>query len=83
LVSIIGRDLSSFDMNPLIIIHLWKEDIININTWLLQNFLEVKRIQSKVAQGQKVTENPNYILLDNYKVENIFRSSFDLLRLPI
>lgn len=49
-------------------------NIISTTTWLLQNFLERKRVESKAAQGQKVTFN--LALFDNLKVEDIFRSSY-------
>jgi hypothetical protein len=45
-------------------------NIISITTWLLQNFLERKRVESKAAPGQEVTFNS--VLLDNFKVEDIF-----------
>ncbi len=49
-------------------------NIISTTTWLLQNFLERKRVESKAVQGQKVTFN--LALFDNLKVEDIFRSSY-------
>lgn len=49
-------------------------NIISTTTWLLQNFLERKRVESKAAQGQKVTFN--LALFDNLRVEDIFRSSY-------
>jgi hypothetical protein len=42
-------------------------NIISITTWLLQNFFEKKRVESKAAPGQEVTFNS--VLLDNFKVE--------------
>ena len=48
--------------------------IISITTWLLQNFLERKRVESKATPGQEVTFNS--ILLDNFKVEDIFRLGY-------
>jgi hypothetical protein len=49
-------------------------NIISTTTRLLQNFMERKRVESKAAQGQKVTFN--LALFDNLKVEDIFRSSY-------
>jgi hypothetical protein len=49
-------------------------NIISTTTWLLQNFLERKRVESKAVQGQKVTFN--LALFDNLKVEDIFRSGY-------
>jgi hypothetical protein len=49
-------------------------NIISITTWLLQNFLERKRVESKAAPGQEVTFNS--VLLDNFKVEDIFRLGY-------
>jgi hypothetical protein len=49
-------------------------NIIHTTTWLLQNFLERKRVESKAVHGQKVTFN--LALFDNLKVENIFRSAY-------
>lgn len=49
-------------------------NIISTTTWLLQNFLERKRVESKAVQGQKVTFN--LALLDNLKLEDIFRSDY-------
>ncbi|HEX6282935.1 MAG TPA: hypothetical protein VFZ67_11955 [Nitrososphaera sp.] len=48
--------------------------IISITTWLLQNFLERKRVESKATPGQEVTFNS--VLLDNFKVEDIFRLGY-------
>jgi hypothetical protein len=48
--------------------------IISITTWLLQNFLERKRVESKATPGQQVTFNS--VLLDNFKVEDIFRLGY-------
>jgi hypothetical protein len=48
--------------------------IISITTWLLQNFLERKRVESKATPGQEVTFNS--VLLDNFKVEDIFRVGY-------
>jgi hypothetical protein len=49
-------------------------NIISITTWILQNFLERKRVESKGAPGQEVTFNS--VLLDNFKVEDIFRLGY-------
>jgi hypothetical protein len=49
-------------------------NIISTTTWLLQNFLERKRVESKAVQGQKVTFN--LALFDNLKLEDIFRSGY-------
>jgi hypothetical protein len=49
-------------------------NIISITTWILQNFLERKRVESKAAPGQEVTFNS--VLLDNFKVEDIFRLGY-------
>ncbi len=49
-------------------------NIISTTTWLLQNFLERKRVESKAVQGQKVTFS--LALFDNLKVEDIFRSGY-------
>ncbi len=49
-------------------------NIINTTTWFLQNFLERKRVESRAAQGQKVTFN--LALFDNLKLEDIFRSGY-------
>ncbi len=49
-------------------------NIISTTTWLLQNFLERKRVESKAVQGQKVTFN--LALFDNLKLEDIFRSDY-------
>ena len=49
-------------------------NIISTTTRLLQNFLERKRVESKAAQGQKVSFN--LALFDNLKVEDIFRSGY-------
>jgi hypothetical protein len=49
-------------------------NIISTTTWLLQNFLERKRVESKAAQGQKVTFN--LALFNNLKVEDIFRYGY-------
>jgi hypothetical protein len=49
-------------------------NIISTTTQLLQNFLERKRVESKAAQGQKVSFN--LALFDNLKVEDIFRSGY-------
>jgi hypothetical protein len=49
-------------------------NIISTTTWLLQNFLERKHVESKAAQGQKVTFN--LALFDNLKLEDIFRSGY-------
>lgn len=48
--------------------------IISITTWLLQNFLERKRVESKASPGREVTFNS--VLLDNFKVEDIFRLGY-------
>jgi hypothetical protein len=48
--------------------------IISITTWLLQNLLERKRVESKATPGQEVTFNS--VLLDNFKVEDIFRLGY-------
>jgi hypothetical protein len=40
----------------------------------LQNFLERKRVESKATPGQEVTFNS--VLLDNFKVEDIFRVGY-------
>src|SRR5918997_4981136 len=49
-------------------------NIISTTTWLLQNFLASKRAESNAVQGQKVTFN--LALLDNLKLEDIFRSDY-------
>jgi hypothetical protein len=49
-------------------------NIISTTTWLLQNFLERKRVESRAAQGQRVTFN--LALFDNLKLEDIFRSGY-------
>jgi hypothetical protein len=49
-------------------------NIIRTTTWLLQNFLERSRVESKAVQGQKVTFN--LALFDNLKVEDIFRFGY-------
>ena len=49
-------------------------NIIRITTWLLQNFLERKRVESKAVQGRKV--NFNLALFDNLKIEDIFRCGY-------
>ena len=49
-------------------------NIISTTTRLLQNFLERKRVESKAAQGQKVTFN--LALFNNLKVEDIFRYGY-------
>jgi hypothetical protein len=49
-------------------------NIISTTTWLLQNFLERKRVESKAVQGQKVTFN--LALFDNLKIEDIFLSGY-------
>ncbi len=49
-------------------------NIISTTTWLLQNFLERKRVESKAAQGQKITFN--LALFDKLKLEDIFRSGY-------
>ena len=49
-------------------------NIISTTTWFLQNFLERKRVESRAAQGQKVTFN--LALFDNLKLEDIFRSGY-------
>ena len=49
-------------------------NIISTTTWLLQIFLERKRVESKAVQGQKVTFN--LALFDNLKLEDIFRSDY-------
>jgi hypothetical protein len=48
--------------------------IISITTWLLQNFLERKRVESKATPGQEVAFNS--VLLDNFNVEDIFRLGY-------
>jgi hypothetical protein len=48
--------------------------IIKTTTWLLQNFLERKRAQSKVVEGQKATFN--LALFDKLKVEDIFSTGY-------
>jgi hypothetical protein len=54
-------------------------NIISTTTWLLQNFLERKRVESKAVQGQKITFN--LALFDNLKVEDIFRSGYFEMRM--
>ncbi len=49
-------------------------NIIRINTWLLQNFFERKRVESKAIQGQKVSFN--LALFDKLTIEDIFDTSF-------
>lgn len=49
-------------------------NIISTTTWLLQNFLERKRVESKAAQGQKISFN--LALFDNLKLDDIFRSGY-------
>ena len=49
-------------------------NIISTTTWLLKNFLERKRVESKAVQGQKVTFN--LALFDNLKLEDIFQSGY-------
>lgn len=49
-------------------------NIISTTTWLLQNFLERKRVESRAAQGQRVTFN--LALFDNLKLEDIFRFGY-------
>lgn len=48
-------------------------NIIRINTWLLQNFFERKRLETKAIDGQKVTFN--LALFDKLRIEDIFRST--------
>ena len=49
-------------------------NIIRITTWLLQNFFERKRAESKAVDGQKVTFN--MALFDKLKVEDIFSTGY-------
>jgi hypothetical protein len=49
-------------------------DIIRTTTWLLQNFFERKRAESKAVKGQNVTFN--LALFDRLRVEDIFRSGY-------
>jgi hypothetical protein len=49
-------------------------NIIRTNTWLLQNFFERKRAESKAVAGQKVTFN--LALFDKLKVEDIFSTGY-------
>jgi len=49
-------------------------NIIRITTWLLQNFFERKRAESKAVAGQKVTFN--MALFDKLKVEDIFSTGY-------
>ena len=48
--------------------------IIKITTWLLQNFLERKRAESKAVEGQKATFN--LALFDKLEVDDIFSTGY-------
>jgi hypothetical protein len=49
-------------------------NIIRTNTWLLQNFYERKRLETKAIEGQRVTFN--LALFDRLTIEDIFGSNF-------
>jgi hypothetical protein len=49
-------------------------NIIRTNTWILQNFFERKRVESKAVEGQKVTFN--LALFDKLRVEDIFSTGY-------
>jgi hypothetical protein len=49
-------------------------NIIRTTTWLLQNFLERKRAESKAVEGQQVTFN--LALFDKLRVEDIFSTGY-------
>jgi hypothetical protein len=49
-------------------------NIIRTTTWLLQNFFERKRAESKAVEGQQVTFN--LALFDKLRVEDIFSTGY-------